>query len=621
MATTITDEFGLDVTEAPKLPTDWRQKYFAWLGIRSFLFLSLFLIAALPIAVLSIWVERSAIEKEIAAVSEKHLLVAKNLSAALSRYVTDIKLFVDLVAMGAPVSGAGENIRTNLQNLNISYMVTIAPDSKVLTSINAHPTRSIELPNPELLNELRAAAAAAGGKTIISGIKSYQGTPHFFVVKTLPGDRLVVAPLEPTYINKIQKSIAFGDRGHSMIVDHLGRVVAHPNAEWQAISKDASKLSVVKKMISQTTGVATFYSPPMKADMIAGYTFVPETGWGVMVPQPMSELIDRAHDIQSVALLIATFEILIALAVSWWLSNLLAKPVLAVAQAARRVSEGDLTAEVAKMSALIPSEMRTLGQTFNEMVADLKFKTDELSEALIKAQEGSRTKSQFLAMMSHEIRTPMNGVLGVMELLEGTQLDKEQQKYLSIAQGSGEGLIQIINDILDFSKIESGKLELSTCAFDIRYSIQEVVKLFQPTVDEKKIDLNVQISDTVPDVITADPQRTRQVLFNLIGNAIKFTETGAVTVGVDFTDDLAGSGGLVITVNDTGIGIPSDMHDKLFENFEQCDASYSRKYGGTGLGLAISKRLVSMMDGTIDFESIYGEGSTFKFTLPTQSEI
>ena len=621
MTTKITNEVGLGVTEALKLPIDWRQKYFAWFGIRSFLFLSLFLIAALPIAVLSIWVERSAIEKEISAVSEKHLLVAKNLSAALSRYVTDIKLFVDLVAMDAPISGAGENLRTSLQNLNISYILTIGPGIKILSSVNAHPEKSIELPNPELLKELRAASAAAGGKTTISGIKSYKGSPHFFVLKTLSDDRLVLAPLEPTYLNKIQKSIAFGDRGHSMIVDHLGRVVAHPNAGWQASSKDASKLSVVKKMITQNTGVTQFYSPPMKADMIAGYTFVPETGWGVMVPQPMSELIDRAHDIQSVALLIATLEILLALVISWWLSKLLANPVLDVARAARRVSKGDLTAEVARMPSYVPSEMRTLGHTFNEMVADLKFKTDELSEALIKAQEGSRAKSQFMAMMSHEIRTPMTGVLGILEILGDTKMDEEQQKYVSIAHNSGLGLIQILNDILDFSKIESGKLDISICPFDIRDSIQEVVKLFQPTVDKKGIGMNIQISNSVPDIVTADPQRTRQILFNLIGNAIKFTETGAVTVDVDFTGGIAESNGLVISVKDTGIGIPSDMHDKLFENYEQCDASYSRKYGGTGLGLAISKRLVTIMGGTISFESVYGDGSTFWFTLPTQLEL
>lgn len=602
----------------PTIGTEWRQKLFSRLGIRSFLFLSLFLIAALPIVVLSLWVERSAVEKEIAAVSEKHLLVAKNLSAALSRYVKDIKLFVDLVATGAPISGAEENIRENLKNLNISYVVTLAPDDRILSALVADVSSSLRLPEPTLLGALRETSAAANGDTIISGIQSYQGTPHFFVLKTLSGGRMVLAPLSPTYINQIQKSIAFGDRGHSMIVDHLGRVVAHPNAGWQASSKNASKLSVVKQMITGNTGVTQFYSPPMKADMIAGYTYVPETGWGVMVPQPMSELFDRAHDIQSVALLIATVEILFALAISWWLSKLLANPVLAVVQTARRVSDGELTARVPRMPTLAPSELQTLGHSFNEMVEELETKTEDLSGALVKAQEGSRTKSQFLAMMSHEIRTPMNGVLGILELLEGTTLDSEQQKFLSIARGSGEGLVQILNDILDFSKIESGKLDISASRFDIRDSIQDVVKLFRPTVDEKGIDLTVRFSNTVPDIIFADPQRTRQILFNLIGNAIKFTETGSVTVEVNLTSGLTQANDLTINVQDTGIGIPIEMHGKLFENFEQCDGSHSRRYGGTGLGLAISKRLVHMMDGTIGFKSISGEGSAFWFTLPMQ---
>ncbi len=594
---------------------NWKKHIFSWLGIRSFLFLSLFLIAAMPIAVLTVWVERSAVEKEIAAVSEKHLLVAKNLSAAFSRYVTDIKLFVDLVAAEASSHQLGENFQKNLGNLNIPFVAILSQENNILTTLNTTPSQPVELPAPKLLEHLRSVSAAAGNETIFSGIESYKGTPHFFVLKTLPDNKLVLAPLEPTYINKIQKSIAFGKLGHSMVVDHLGRVVAHPNAGWQASSKDASKLSVVQKMITGNTGVTQFYSPPMKADMIAGYTYVPETGWGVMVPQPVSELIDRAHDVQAVALLIATVEILLALIISWWLSNLLATPVLAVVSAARRVSEGDLSAQVPAMPVLAPSELRTLGHTFNEMVVDLKDKTDELSSALVKAQDGSRTKSQFLAMMSHEIRTPMNGVLGILELLEDTPLNPEQQKFLSVARGSSEGLIQIINDILDFSKIESGKLDISAVPFDIRNSIDEVAKLFKPTVDEKNIHLNIHLADNIPGALVADPQRIRQVLFNLIGNAIKFTDDGGVDVRVDYKNH-NNEGEFLVSVQDTGIGIPQDKHDKLFENFEQCDASYSRKYGGTGLGLAISKRLVSIMGGAIGFTSAPEKGSTFWFSLP-----
>ncbi|NQU58428.1 MAG: Cache 3/Cache 2 fusion domain-containing protein [Rhodospirillales bacterium] len=598
----------------------WEKKISLAFGIRPILFASLFLIAAVPVSLLSAWVERSAIEKEILSVSEKHLIVAQNLSGALSRYATDVKLFFSFFAQDESPVPLHRNHRMGLKNLHLNYIATLGPDGEVLSEINADPAKAITLPEKKLLDQLRGVAMAAGGAVTISGIKKFLGSPHFFVLKVLPSGNLALAPLDPSYIVNIQKSIAFGERGHSMVVDHQGRVVAHPNPKWQATSKNASKLSVVKKMITGNTGVMQFYSPPMKADMIAGYTYVPETGWGVMVPQPMSELIENAHGVQSVALVIAAAEILVAGLLSWWLSSLLARPVLAVVQAARKVSDGNFDAHVEDMPAHAPAEMKILGGTFNTMIDELQLKTRALSESLERAEEGSRTKSQFLAMMSHEIRTPMNGILGVLELLDDTTLDDEQKSYVSVARNSGTSLVQIINDILDFSTLEAGKLKIHPQPFDVRETVDEVIHLFRPIADDKSIKIEVMTAEAVPATLVADSQRIRQILFNLLGNAVKFTDEGEVAIQSEYTEERAGEGLLKIIVHDTGIGIPKDKQDQLFEDFAQCDASYSRKYGGTGLGLAISMRLVGLMEGTIDFISAPGEGSSFWITIPVTKE-
>ena len=591
---------------------------FSLMGVRSLLFVTFFLVATIPIAILSLWVERTAVEKEISAVNEKHLIVAQNLSGALSRYVTDITLVFNLYSEEDNLPVNNTDINNSLNSLHLDYIAIVDQTGTVISNTHNNSTRPPPLPEMNLLDQLRETANKQVGEVVFSGITKFRNKPYFFVLKMLSSGNLVFAPLNPTYVVKVQKAISFGERGHSMIVDHLGRVVAHPNAQWQASSKNASKLSVVQKMIAGESGVTQFYSPPMKADMIAGYTFVPETGWGVMVPQPMSELIDRAHDVQSVALLIAALEILLVGLLSWWLSCMLSKPVLAVVKAARKVSEGNLDVEVGNISGYLPSEMRVLSTTFDDMVIDLRAKTNQLSGALLKAEEGSRTKSQFLAMMSHEIRTPMNGVLGVLELLDDTALDEEQQHLISVAQNSGNSLIQVINDILDFSKLEAGKLELLTTPSDIRNTIVEVIQLFRPITDQKPISLDYHVSDSTPDLINIDAQRVRQVLFNLLGNAVKFTEIGGVMVRTDFSTEDSGNNILRIIVSDSGIGIPQKMHSRLFEDFAQCDASYSRKYGGTGLGLAISMRLIKMMGGTIGFDSVSGKGSSFWVSIPVE---
>jgi signal transduction histidine kinase/CheY-like chemotaxis protein len=242
--------------------------------------------------------------------------------------------------------------------------------------------------------------------------------------------------------------------------------------------------------------------------------------------------------------------------------------------------------------------------------------TRPFAEARRAAEAGVRARSEFLAAMSHEIRTPMNGVLGMTQLLEDTKLNHEQHDFLRLIRTSGEALLSIINDILDFSKIEAGKLEIEPHPFDLEHLVSDVAELLAPKAIERGLELAVEIPDDVPRHLLGDAGRVRQVLTNLVGNAIKFTHQGHVLVRITPVSQNEQRCELKICVIDTGIGISSEAQTRLMLPFSQADISTTRKYGGTGLGLAISKQLVELMGGKLTVASAEGEGSTFSFVLP-----
>jgi len=492
----------------------------------------------------------------------------------------------------------------------------------------------------ENVSRIWSFQVARGGDELVSDIYLKPATSEPMQTITLPimDNGAVVGVLSADVcFTKIMVSVMdiyIGKTGNVVVVADNGRVVAHTRMK-QVSELDLSRLPVVKVVLAGKEGTMKGYTDELGREVIGSYVPIKELGWGVIIQRPLTDINAEIGQLRMTILWAMIFGISLSVAAGALMARQITKPIQLLAGASERVAQGDLSTPVKVKSS---NEVGVLAYSFNQMMASLRNSREELqqwgkklekrvyertaeleqrsqqlSATNVRLEEMSRHKSQFLANMSHELRTPLNSIIGYTKLmLDGLEgdINEEQRKDLHVVYTNSKHLLELINDLLDLSRIEAGKIVLSCGTFTISELLDDVIPVMEQLAREKGLALIHSVAPSLGNLF-ADKGKTKQVLINILGNAVKFTEKGSVKLSVAENDS-----DFIFSVTDTGMGIKKEDLGAIFDSFKQVGPAHIAGYEGTGLGLAISKQFVEMQGGKIWAESEPGKGTTLTFTLP-----
>ncbi|RKF15571.1 diguanylate cyclase [Alginatibacterium sediminis] len=386
------------------------------LPIRVILTITMTLIALIPISVFSFWTTNTALEREFEAVEEKHLLLAKNLTLALNRYAMDLKSAFVAGTQAVELTRLGSEYRLLMQQLNLHSLIRVSDEGQVLQSVFGDQAY---FDDPVQRQAIVKMVQTNPAPLFTPVLKFGDVEPNLYIAKeSIEGDYWIAA-ISLAYIYSMQRSIAFGEKGHAAIVDQRGRVLAHPNKQWQREAKDISSISIVQKQIAGQTGVEQFYSPAMKSDMIAGYSSVPQTGWGVMIPQPVSELYENIRHVQDATIIIAIITSICAIGLSWILSGIFSQPVRRLTVYAQQISQQTQAIPIDFPRALYSNEIGALSNAMQQMSLEISQHREVLEQKVQeRTAELNKIKDHSLHLAQHDLLTSLPNRLAIHQLIE-----------------------------------------------------------------------------------------------------------------------------------------------------------------------------------------------------------
>lgn len=585
------------------------------LRLRTFLTAAFFVVSTIPLGIWAVWTSQTALQREIDEVEDRHLLLARNISAALSRYAVDTAAAFEL-AVSTPINERGrKELSKLLKSLHFNHVCLVDVQTGSVSSlVTAGRLSTI---SKQMVTDLAEIGRTSPGNTVFAPVRrNAWNEPTIYLVRTLGDQTAAVGELSTDYFRATQQAVVFGEKGHAAIVDSLGRVIGHPRADWVDEIKNISKVEPVRRMMAGETGVSRFYSPALMADMIAGYTAVPRTGWGVMIPQPFSEIESRANEVRTVAIGMLIAGAALSAALGWFVAGFIASPLQKAVRSANQLAEGDFDVRPIESRGVVPSEVAQLADAFDAMANDLRTLNENRQQALKSAIESAEAKSDFVARVSHELRTPLNSVIGFSGMIKaeahGPIAQGEYRDYSVHIHEAGQQLLMTIENILSYARADGHGEALEESEIDIVETCKVVLTAHRSRADENRIVLDLQ-SDLNTPLLLADETKIRQILAHLVSNAIKFSQPdGTVVITLGLTE----AGDLSISVADTGIGIAADQIPLALQPFGQIENGFARKYEGTGLGLPLAQMLTELHGGTLSIDSVEGRGTTVTMQFP-----